>query len=198
MILLFPYDEHYAKQALFKKVVSNMTKLTPERLGEIRQFTINHARSGKEIVCLSELLAHIDALEGELLGYYRMAGSGVWIETSKYSELVKDRDQLKTANRLLMDEKEQFYLRLQEENQRLKKRIVALEKEMRETLKEIERGKSKHCIGCCNGNDLPEEELCRACWRIWVDKKMFLLWDWKRTEARYDLTLAADDQEEGK
>lgn len=57
-------------------------------------------------------------------------------------------------------------------------------KALNEIQAEIERGKVKSCLGCCNGNDIPEEELCRACWRIWTGKKMYLLWDWHETERR--------------
>lgn len=62
---------------------------------------------------------------------------------------------------------------------------------------EIERGKSKSCLGCCNGNDIPEEELCRACWRIWIDGKMYLLWDYRETEKRLEsLTTTRPDNEQ--
>ena len=54
---------------------------------------------------------------------------------------------------------------------------------------EIDRGKQRDCLGCLNGGDIPEEELCRACWRIWVNGKMYLLWDWRETEARIAKTL---------
>lgn len=51
---------------------------------------------------------------------------------------------------------------------------------------EIERGKTTDCLGCCNGNDIPDESLCRACWRIWIGKKCYFLWDWQITEKRLE------------
>lgn len=38
------------------------------------------------------LLAQLDLAKAELLGYYRMATAGVWIETEKYGELIKERN----------------------------------------------------------------------------------------------------------
>lgn len=66
---------------------------------------------------------------------------------------------------------------------------------MRDALKEIQseinRGKNKACLGCRNGDDLTYDPttdshsgFCRACWRIWVGGKMYLLWDWQETEKR--------------
>ena len=54
---------------------------------------------------------------------------------------------------------------------------------LKEIQSEIDRGKTKRCIGCCDGNDIPQETLCRACWRIWIGNKMYLLWDWPATES---------------
>lgn len=54
---------------------------------------------------------------------------------------------------------------------------------------EIIRGKTKDCIGCCNGVDIPEMELCRACCRIYFNRKMFLLWDWQLSESRIRVAL---------
>jgi hypothetical protein len=62
--------------------------------------------------------------------------------------------------------------------------IERLRELVREIQSEIDRGKTKDCVGCCNGNDTPEENLCRMCWRIWVNGKMYLLWDWETTEGR--------------
>jgi hypothetical protein len=61
---------------------------------------------------------------------------------------------------------------------------------LKEIKSEIEHGKTKHCIGCCNGNDIPDEELCRACWRIWVKGECYFLWDWKTTEKRLEVLSA--------
>lgn len=51
---------------------------------------------------------------------------------------------------------------------------------------EIDRGKTKDCLGCCNGNDIPEEELCRSCSRIWIHGKCYFMWDWEVTEKRVE------------
>lgn len=69
---------------------------------------------------------------------------------------------------------------------------LELETAMRETLAEIGRGVSKDCLGCLNGSDMPEENLCRACWRIWVGGKMYLLWDWETTSRRYTKALYSE------
>lgn len=73
-------------------------------------------------------------------------------------------------------------------------RARVLESEHERVLSEIERGKNKNCIACVNGSDMPEENLCRACWRIWVGGKMYLLWDWEtsETKAREALTSYRD------
>jgi len=55
---------------------------------------------------------------------------------------------------------------------------------------EIDRGvKRDRCLGCCDGNDIPEGQLCRCCWRIWEGGKMYLLWDWQETQKRISHAL---------
>ena len=49
---------------------------------------------------------------------------------------------------------------------------------------EITRGTTKDCLGCLNGRDIPKEELCRSCWRLYFKGEMYLLWDWKVTKKR--------------
>lgn len=89
----------------------------------------------------------------------------------------------------------------EEQNAKLSGEIVSLRKmaesyraKLLEIQAEIDRGKSKDCLGCCNGNDIPDEELCRACWRIWIGKKCYFLWDWEATEKRVHAALSSEEK----
>lgn len=87
-------------------------------------------------------------------------------------------DKAKSDAKYISHVNPEFMQRMEET---LRKAIAVIE----EIKGEIDRGKQISCIGCCNGNDIPEEELCGACWRIYIKQKMYLLWDWQRTENRF-------------
>lgn len=56
---------------------------------------------------------------------------------------------------------------------------------------EIERSK-RDCIGCANGNDLQDYDICRCCWRVYVNGRKYLIWDWKTTESRLEALTALE------
>lgn len=63
---------------------------------------------------------------------------------------------------------------------------------------EISRARETDCLGCCNGNDIPDEELCRACWKVWVKGKCYPLWDIDATEKRLETLKRLREMGEGK
>ena len=49
-----------------------------------------------------------EKLKAELLVYHRMAASGVWVESDKYSNLINDRNELVAALRFYADENYEY------------------------------------------------------------------------------------------
>lgn len=72
----------------------------------------------------------------------------------------------------------------------LKEKADKLAEALQLIVSEFDRGYNKRCYGCCNGNDIPEEELCRACWRIYFNGTKYLLWSGKQTYPKAKQALA--------
>lgn len=128
-----------------------------------------------QTVSLSEYVKVQSALEiaQEEVRFYRRE----WESACERSQYTIEIEAELAGNKKIADA-------INEQSRRHLDRAEAAEKVLREIKGEIYRGKAINCTACVNGSDMPEENLCRACWRIWVGGKMYLLWDWPTTENR--------------
>lgn len=74
---------------------------------------------------------------------------------------------------------------LLEANQRLVEALASIQSE-------IDRSKNQ-CIGCANGNDLEEYDICRCCWRVYINNQKYIIWDWIATEDKLKVLIANAD-----